>query len=334
MFSIIREGFSGTEKIKLLNTETGEYVAVLPDWGANLNELVLLNDGSLHSIIAGDASLESIRGHAVNFYRGAKLSPFPNRVAVGKYAFQDQQYTLNRNDGEHALHGLIWNLPFRIMHQESAEDFAEVELVYDYISNYTGYPFTFSISVLYRMEATQLSCYTIIHNTGSTALPIGDGWHPYFSLHKKIDALRLKLPVCRQLEMDSGIPTGNYIPSDFYQGEISLKNQILDHCFELSVAENIAETELIDADHNRKIVLWQECGMNAYRFLQIYTPPDRMSIAIEPMSCAPNGFNNKNGLIELEPDSHVQFSFGIKLKSLLNEVDPVTETTVAEDAVK
>ena len=316
MFSIIREGFFGLEKIKLFNTLTGEYVALLPAWGGNLNELVLLNSGSLYSIIAGDTSVESLSGNPINFYRGAKLSPFPNRIEVGKYTFQDQLYTLNRNDGIHALHGLLWNLPFRIIHEESATNFAEMELVYDYTSNYEGYPFKYSISILYRLEVSQLSCYTIIQNTGNTRLPIGDGWHPYFSMNIKVDALTLKLPACKQLEIDACIPTGDYKQSDFFQGEILLKNLILDHCFELSDTDTIVETELIDRDKGQKIVLWQECGNKGYAYLQIYTPPDRMSIAIEPMSCAPNAFNNKKGLIELEPDEHVHLSFGIQLKLL------------------
>jgi Galactose mutarotase and related enzymes len=317
MFSIIREDFFGAEKVKLLNAITGEYVAILPDWGGNLNELVLLNDGILHSIIAGDASIESLTGSPINFYKGAKLSPFPNRIAMGKYTFQEHLHTLDRNDGEHALHGLLWNLPFKIIHEESTADFAEVELSYNYDAKYSGYPFIYSISIFYRLESSQLSCYTTIQNSGNTAMPIGDGWHPYFSIHKKIDSLVLKLPVCRQLEMDAGIPTGNYIQSDFYQGEIVLKNRILDHSFELSATEGIVETELIDEVNKRKIVVWQECGDKGYGFLQIYTPPDRMSIAIEPMSCAPDAFNNKKGLIKLEPDEHVHFSFGIQFKSIL-----------------
>ena len=317
MFSIIREDFFGIEKIKILDTITGAYVAILPEWGANINELVLWNENTLHSVVTGDISFESLNGTSGNFYRGAKLSPFPNRVEHGKYSFQDHIHELDKNDGAHALHGLIWNLPFRVIHEEaSASDFAEIELMYDYISNYTGYPFTYSLSILYRLESTQLFCYTTIHNTGNTVLPIGDGWHPYFSMNGKVDSLKLKLPACNQLEMDQCIPTGEYVVADFLQNTFLLKDQILDHCFELAVAEGIVETELIAVDSDLKIVVWQEVGDKGYNFLQIYIPPDRMSIAIEPMTCAPDAFNNRKGLIELNPDEHVSFTFGIQLKSL------------------
>ena len=59
--------------------------------------------------------------------------------------------------------------------------------------------------------------------------------------------------------------------------------------------------------------MWQEAGPGAYRYLQVYTPPGRESIAIEPMTCAPNAFNNGMGLIRLDPGEAFTASFGISL---------------------
>lgn len=313
MYRIIRDDFYGVEKINLFNSATGEYVSILPDWGGNLHALVLLNKGVLHSILAGDTSVESLSGQPINFYRGAKLSPFPNRIAGGAYTFRDQEYTLHRNDGPHALHGLLWNCPFRIVHEETAADFATIELTYDYISNDSGYPFIYSISIVYRLETSRFSCSTTLHNTGNETAPVGDGWHPYFHV-RDMDVMNLKLPACRQLEMEACIPTETYVESDFFAGEVSLKGLVLDHCFELLAADGVVETELIDTDRNLKIVVWQCGGESSYGFLQLYTPADRRSIAIEPMSCAPNAFNNKKGLIELKPDERVDFTFGIEMR--------------------
>lgn len=315
MFSIIREDFFGKEKIKLFDSVKGEYVSILPAWGGNLNELILSNNGMLHSVIAGDTSIEGLNGRPANFYRGAKLSPFPNRIAAGSYAFRNQVYTLHANDGPHALHGLLWNCAFRVVHEEAASDFAAVELAYDYISNYSGYPFSYSISIVYRLEASRFSCSTTIHNRGNATLPIGDGWHPYVHVNN-MDTLKLKLPEHKQLEMHACIPTGNYVTSDFFFGDVLLKDLELDNCFELLATDGIVETELIDEDRDLIISVWQQCGNKGYRFVQLYTPSDRGSIAIEPMTCAPNAFNNKNGLIELEPDEQARFTFGIRLQQV------------------
>lgn len=48
-------------------------------------------------------------------------------------------------------------------------------------------------------------------------------------------------------------------------------------------------------------------------FLQIYTPPKRDCIAVEPMSCAPNSFNNKNGLLILKPYDSYKWTVRLKI---------------------
>jgi aldose 1-epimerase len=44
-----------------------------------------------------------------------------------------------------------------------------------------------------------------------------------------------------------------------------------------------------------------------YPYLQLYTPPDRKSIAIENLSGAPDCFNNKMGLQTLQPQENILF---------------------------
>jgi aldose 1-epimerase len=46
----------------------------------------------------------------------------------------------------------------------------------------------------------------------------------------------------------------------------------------------------------------------SYPYLQLYTPPHRRSIAIENLSAAPDVFNNRIGLVTLEPDHTKTFS--------------------------
>ena len=42
-----------------------------------------------------------------------------------------------------------------------------------------------------------------------------------------------------------------------------------------------------------------------------YIPPDRSSIALEPMTCKANAFNNGDGLITLAPGESFEGSFGV-----------------------
>jgi aldose 1-epimerase len=311
MFKITTTDFFGTEKIKLLNPQSGEYVSIIPAYGGNLNELVLSKDDKLHSIIAGDKTLESLSGKTENYYRGTKLSPFPNRINNGKYTFNDKEYQLEVNAPPHALHGLCWNLPFTTKEQSATNNSARLILYANYNALHKGYPFTYQIEIECVLEPGNFKCATRITNSGEQSIPIGDGWHPYFMTGSKVNNLKLQLPEKKQLELDNSlIPTGNYVPGNSFSVPTLLYNTQLDHCFELDTTNAITETRLIDQSKNISIIIWQQ----GYKFIQVYTPPDRNSIAIEPMSCAPDAFNSKNGLIALSPKESTEFSFGVRLE--------------------
>ena len=59
----------------------------------------------------------------------------------------------------------------------------------------------------------------------------------------------------------------------------------------------------------------------SYPYLQIYTPPQRESIAFENLSAAPDAFNNGMGLITLKKDQSASFTTTYQLRSL-HEVTP------------
>ncbi|HSZ73041.1 MAG TPA: aldose 1-epimerase [Cytophagaceae bacterium] len=315
MVSIRPEEFQGIERLKLLNEESGEFVSIVPAYGGNINELVLRKNSRLHSLIAGDQLLDTLSGTSSNFYRGAKLSPYPNRVEEGSYVFKGQRYQLPKNDTIHALHGLLWNIPFSVRTQEASEEAITLTLTHEYRKNDPGFPFHYDIRISYTLDKHHFSCRTTLINTSSHAVPIGDGWHPYFKLESGIDELKLQLPSNRRMEMnDSLIPTGSYLYDATFELPVLIGDKMLDHCFELDHGVQMAETKLINEKENLVLVLWQRVGENGYRFIQVYTPPDRQSVAIEPMSCAPNAFNNEKGLLVLEPQESVTFEFGIKLE--------------------
>jgi len=63
------------------------------------------------------------------------------------------------------------------------------------------------------------------------------------------------------------------------------------------------------------VTLWMEA---IYRFLMVYTADAipqasrrRRSLAIEPMTCAPNAFRSGDGLIVLQPGESWTGSWGI-----------------------
>ncbi|MDB5273773.1 MAG: aldose 1-epimerase [Chitinophagaceae bacterium] len=315
MFSILRETFEGTEKIKLFHAQSGEYLSVIPAYGGNLNEWVVSRNNQLHDCIAGDKTLDALSGKKNNAYRGAKLSPFPNRIKEGCYVFNNQRYHLSKNDNIHVLHGLIWNMPFVVIDEQTHTDFALLTIGLTYQNTHAGFPFHYRIEITYIFQQQQFSCRTKVINESHHDIPIGDGWHPYFTTGKSINELKLKLPSSKRIDTDESlIPTGRYVQDATYDQPTLIADVQLDHCFEIDQREGIVETILVNEQEQSTLVLWQRVGERGYCFVQLYTPPDRLSIAIEPMSCAPDAFNNKKGLIVLEPKESVTFEFGVRIE--------------------
>ena len=79
-----------------------------------------------------------------------------------------------------------------------------------------------------------------------------------------------------------------------------LGKEELDHCFVLDT-NNVHDIEMLYPKLGKRLQLSFGSESDQQRFLQVYTPKDRQSIAIEPMTCAPNAFHNSMGLLQLEP---------------------------------
>ena len=109
------------------------------------------------------------------------------------------------------------------------------------------------------------------------------------------------------------IPTGVKTPSGGKSGLVSIGNREFDNGYELSEEDMVAVTLLFCPERDALVALWQETGDRKYNFLQVYIPPDRCSIAIEPMTCSTNAFNNKEGLIILKPGEKFEAAYGVRL---------------------
>ena len=113
MYTFEKQTIGNTSAIKLINTQTQEYAQIALDFAGNLTQLVLLSpQNTLVSVIDGYQTETELVEH--KGYKSAKLLPFPNRLADGKYTFNLQEYQLpiNRPTENHAIHGLFYNQPF------------------------------------------------------------------------------------------------------------------------------------------------------------------------------------------------------------------------------
>jgi aldose 1-epimerase len=315
-FQVIEEKFGAYSSYKLTDSHTGEYAIILPYLGGTINSIALRHKEQLIEILNGYASDKEASANQSSSFKGSNLFPFPNRIRGGKYEFGGESFQLNVNfpNENNAIHGLLFDQEFKILESRDGEQGCKLIIVYKPATKPSGYPFEYSLEVTYQWKAkVGFECTSRVTNESEIDIPVGIGWHPYFkAASEKIDELWIQFPALTVLEVDSKlIPTGKSKPYSTFNKLKQISDTQLDHCFALETVASPAEIII----HNQKLgfgfKIRQEIGKRMYNYLQIYTPPDRKSIAIEPMTCIPDAFNNKTGLITLVPGKSTYTTWGV-----------------------
>jgi len=271
--------------------------------GALLNHWELKQEGRPHTFIAGNPFEKGWKEFEKGGFRSAKMSPFVCRLHQGQYTHLNHNYTIEHFYlGEHAIHGIVYDALFTIASSEIHEHQASVVLEHHYTANDKGFPFNYSLQVKWTLEKNnKVSVTTIVSNQSETIIPMVDGWHPYFTLGTSIDNCTLQFLSEGKMEYDADLlPTGKNIPDKSFDQGKQLGKLHLDDGYLLEPSANECRLE------NDQFILTVRPSPN-YPYLQLYTPPDRQSIAIENLSGAPNAFNNKIGLQLLKPYEDIIF---------------------------
>ncbi len=281
-------------------------------FGALLNGFTVTNGSRRHNIIDGFTSPEDAKENITNGFKSAKLSPFVCRVTEGSYRFNDKQYSINKFFlGKEAIHGLLYDAPFSIKDKGADDTNAYIILAYEYNKPGEGFPFKFNTEITYTLQHNTLSIITTVTNTGTTNLPLTDGWHPYFTFDSKVNEVLVQLNTKQMLEFNERlVPTGNYINYTAFSTPKHLGETFLDNCFVLDGIEQPACILKNEANGLQLTIVAKE----NYPYLQVYTPPHRNSIAIENLSGAPDAFNNGIGLIIAKPNEQYTFAAEYKLQ--------------------
>ena len=307
-FSISKSAGQDLNLQQRTDTTTGIRVKILPDYGALLQEFSIpLREGRLQAV-AGYQNLSDLRLNHPLFYRSAKLSPFPCRINKGRYSFEERSYEFKNKfpDGS-AIHGLLFNKPF-VLEQDHADDLSSsVLLAHKYLAEDPGYPFEYKITVKYTLKTQgRLSLETTVINLSSGAIPIADGWHPYFSLGGKVNDWFLTVDAKEILAFDESlIPNGKKIPFNHFSAGARIDRTAFDHCFLPEFHVGSPACKLFNPVNGAALSFFPD---KTYPYLQIYSPDDRNSLAIENLSAAPDSFNNGLGLIILEPGHSQSFT--------------------------
>ena len=327
----------GTVQCYVLKRDDGAEFEVLSGFGAGLNAWRVPGRqaaGSSTNGSAGNGLLDLLFGYrdgstlhkiAPDTNAGCRLTPFPGRVAFAKFNWNGKDYQLVNNVSwaPHALHGFLTNREWNFVEFESDSEKCTATFTCDWPGAFAGFPFPFRATNKITFTGESFTVESTVKNIGNATMPYSEGWHPYFSLGQKIDELTMGLPESDFAELDKAdIPTGNFHADKRFVGGRAIGDEFINDCFCLSTdfaskeagcQDGRAEVTLQGANGN--ITYWQQAGHEQYNAIQIYTPPDRMSIAIEPMTAEPDALNHHRGLIEIPAGESRTFTFGATFKN-------------------
>jgi aldose 1-epimerase len=288
----------------------GDQRAVVTEVGAGLRSYTVRD----RDVIDGFAEEEMC-----SIGRGQLLLPWPNRIEDGQYQFGGRmhQIPISEPARHNALHGLT-----RWVNWTAVEEAGDRVLLSLVLHPQDGYPFTLRFDVEYHLSASGLAMRTTARNVGQQDAPYGAGHHPYLTVGALLDEALLKLPALMRLDTnDRLIPTGRVLPNrgtayDFLElrpiGSVRMDTAFVNL---VPDSDGLIRVHLQAPGSDPRVTLWMEA---VYRYLMVFTAdgiPDRArrrrSIAIEPMTCAPNAFRSGDGLIILQPGESWSGSWGI-----------------------
>jgi aldose 1-epimerase len=271
----------------------------------------------------GDREIfQSYPKHDVSWaYHGSVLLPWPNRLRDGCYDFdgESHQVALTEPTNHNALHGLAAWLPWTLVEHAPTSVTLGCRLFPS-----PGYPFRVDTLVTYELGDDGLVVSTTSTNDGDQVCPYALGFHPYVSAGPgaAIDDCTLRIGAARRLLLDDRlIPVGHEPVEDTaydFRDDQALAGRVLDTGFTDVTADAAGISSVSVGGPDGHIVeVWADAN---FGFWQVYTGEDlpaplrRRSLAVEPMTAAPNAFQTGWGLRRLELGESVTTRWGARLR--------------------
>ncbi len=296
MYDLVKTPFGKYTRYTLQHVATGNSFSIVPERGANLLDLTIGGQ----PILDGYQTPEEL--NIAKFGKSALLFPFPNRLDRGQYKWLGQQYQFPINNAatENAIHGFVRDEAFEVDYVFLAKDHASMLCGFTYQGQREYYPFPFILEIKFMLHdnghfTVEVACQNL-HNQ---PIPIGFGWHPYFRLTERVDDHWLQLPACEKVVIQERmIPTGERTAFPDYQRKKQIGEVMLDTCFQTKKAEGSYKMQLENAGKQLTV----QASARQFPYFQVFTPPHRTSVALEPMTCNVDAFNNGQGLVTLQPE--------------------------------
>jgi aldose 1-epimerase len=300
------EPFGNFEKHSFEN-EQGDAFVVVPQHGACLLDLRF---GGV-SVLDGFKTPEELVAGA--WGKSIVLFPFPNRLRDGRYTYRGQtyQFDINNADTQNAIHGFGKDAPMTVKEVKITDKEAMIHCTWSHDGSHSAYPFRFTFDIKMILRGGELDVEMVFSNDDTALIPVGLGWHPYFVMSERVEDTALQMPKSQLIIIDDRmLPTGEKQAYSAFDTLTKIGETSLDNGF--FITEEGERASVILQSERGQLHYWQEIGAGKWNFLQVFTPPHRQSIAIEPMTCNIDAFNNQDGLVLLTPKEKLGGKFGVR----------------------
>lgn len=274
----------------ILDSKNNLLLRVAPDFGAKILEFNMTLEENVVPVLWKTDFKEL---YSNEFGKSDILFPFPNRLDGGFYEYNGTQHAfpINEKEFDNSIHGFLRERKFHFIHETIQKN--SIEIVFSHtFDGEPSYPFPFVFEIAYRIGSNFFQASFSITNTGNRTMPFGLGWHPYFVLDK-YGSGKVNLPPLKEYLVDDRyLPTGKIRihTNRFFEADDHFYNATFEIMEEPPVYQLVLDKNTLEIK-----------ASDSFSFLQLYTPPGMGVMAIEPMTCCINSFNNKIGLMELSP---------------------------------
>lgn len=279
-----------TERVNLsaflpgsMRISAGSSAAEVDARGAYLRSLVLGGQ----EILLKEEDGRQTHGGACN------LIPYAGRIRGGTYSSGGERYSFPKGKDGNSIHGFAREHDFTCIAESDGKATFRADL------SDTGYPSRLEVSIRYGLDERRLTVSYHAENKGSRDAPLVIGSHPYFLIHGGW-GLTTSSPARELALKDRYFPDGSMRDFRF---DRDLTGMHLDSCF-------TGGGELtLDTGRGRLVI--RRKGMEYFLVYNgEYTRGE--SVAVEPMTGAPDAYNNGLGLTVLRPGSSFECSYSVE----------------------
>ena len=239
------------------------------------------------------------------------LHPWANRLAGDSYVAGGERVSLNGLTLHHdpnglPIHGNLFGVPFEVQQSNSTRLVARLDYG-AYPEKLLAFPFPHTVTVDARLHPTRgLNIVTQIEPTSDRAVPISFGWHPFIRLPSAPRReWELRWPACEHIEVDQHvIPTGTRTQQAAQREPIA--ERVFDDHYALGPDRTFSITGGSGRDRRTLTLQFDP----AYPFAQLFVPPERDFVAIEPMTAEIGALSSASTPV-VRPGDRFQAAFNL-----------------------